>query len=63
MEDLDEDAVTVTERIPVPSSSSIIAYKVLCEFTARPGVEYGLDMSGGAVRRAAGGMGAAIHPR
>ena len=46
VEDPDGDDVKVTERIPVPTSSSVIKYSVAREFTAQPGVEYQLDMSG-----------------
>ncbi|NBI17024.1 hypothetical protein D1841_03670 [Neglecta sp. X4] len=46
VEDPDGDAVTVTERIPVPISSSAFKYTAVREFPAKPGVEYELDMSG-----------------
>lgn len=46
VEDPDGDAVTVTERIPVPAGSSAVKYEIVREFTAKPGVEYELDMSG-----------------
>ena len=45
VEDPDGDAVTVKERVPVPNGS-VIKYEVIREFTARPGVEYQVDMSG-----------------
>lgn len=46
VEDPDGDAVTVTERIPVPTGGSAVKYTVIREFAAQPGVEYELDMSG-----------------
>lgn len=46
VEDPDGDAVTVTERIPVLTGGSAVKYTTLREFTAQPGVEYQLDMSG-----------------